>query len=245
MTSGGGAGWPATLWLVRHGQSVANAAADAAWAAGDEVVHVDRRDPDVELTALGEQQAAALGAHLAALPPDRRPEHVVVSTYLRARRTAELAVAALGGHDAVTWTVDERLRDRELGVLDRLTRVGIERRWPEEAARRAWLGKYHHRPAGGESWADVALRVRGALADLRAEHAGRRVLLVAHDVVILLCRKLIEGLDEAEILEISARASVVHCGITRFDGDGGELVLGEYNSAIAAPVTSGGGVQGA
>ena len=68
--------------------------------------------------------------------------------------------------------LDERLRDRELGVLDRLTRRGVEARHPEEAELRRRLGKFYHRPAGGESWADIALRVRTALADLDRSRTG-------------------------------------------------------------------------
>ena len=67
--------------------------------------------------------------------------------------------------------LDERLREREFGVLDRLTKVGIEERFPEQAAARAFLGKFFHRPPGGESWADVAARVRAVLVDLRLDHA--------------------------------------------------------------------------
>jgi broad specificity phosphatase PhoE len=38
--------------------------------------------------------------------------------------------------------VDERLRDRELGVLDLLTMQGVKARFPQEAERRRWLGKF-------------------------------------------------------------------------------------------------------
>jgi len=49
---------------------------------------------------------------------------------------------------------------RELGIMDLLTTAGLEAKLPEEAARRRWLGNFHHRPPGGESGADLALRVR-------------------------------------------------------------------------------------
>src|SRR3546814_12403268 len=87
-----------------------------------------------------------------------------VSPYRRARQT--LAIA-LGEYAAVVG-VDERIRDRELGVLDRLTTNGVERLYPEEAERRRHLGKYYHRPPGGESWAAAALRLRSSLGDLFA-----------------------------------------------------------------------------
>ncbi|HET9078226.1 MAG TPA: histidine phosphatase family protein [Acidimicrobiales bacterium] len=224
-------GWPQALWLVRHGESVGNAAAAAARAAGAEVIAVDRRDADVDLTAEGCRQAEAVGRWLAGLPPAERPERAVVSPYLRTRRTADIALAQVDAGVPVTF--DERLRDRELGVLDRLTAIGIQARHPEEAAARLRVGKFYHRPAGGESWADVLLRVRSALADLRADHADRRVLVVAHDVVVILFRYLLESLDEATVLDISRRTAPVNCGITfyRLSAERG-LVLHNYNAAI-------------
>ncbi len=224
-------GWPQALWLVRHGESVGNAAAAAARAAGAEIVDVDRPDPEVDLTAQGRRQAEALGRWLAALPPGERPEQAVVSPYVRTRRTAAIALAHLGAGVPVSF--DERLRDRELGVLDRLTAEGIEARHPEEAAARRRLGKFYHRPAGGESWADVVLRLRSALVDLRADHAGRRVLVVAHDVVVILFRYLLEDLDETAALEISRRTAPVNCGVTYYQlHEERGLVLRSYNMSI-------------
>lgn len=223
--------WPQALWLVRHGESAGNAAAAAARASGAEVIDIDRRDADVDLTPQGSCQAEAVGRWLAALPPDQRPEQAVVSPYLRTRRTADIALRHLDR--AVPVTLDERIRDRELGVLDRLTAKGIEVRHPEEADARRRLGKFYHRPAGGESWADVLLRLRSALADLRTQHAGRRVLVVAHDVVVILFRYLLEGLDEATALEISRRTAPVNCGITFYEMQAERgLVLATYNASI-------------
>ena len=57
---------------------------------------------------------------------------------------------------------------------------------------------------GGESWADVALRVRAVLTDLANTAKHRRVLVTGHDVVLLLFCYVAEGLDEEQVL---ARAS--------------------------------------
>jgi len=113
--------------------------------------------------------------------------------------------------------VDERLRDRELGVLDLLTRRGVEARHPDEAVRRRWLGKFYHRPAGGESWADVVLRVRSVVADLVATCRGERVLVVCHDAVVLAIRYVCEGLSEAAVLELQIVDPVKNVSITRLE----------------------------
>ncbi|MCU4183319.1 histidine phosphatase family protein [Acidiferrimicrobium sp. IK] len=227
--------WPESLWLVRHGESVGNAASARAWAEGKEVIDVSERDADVDLTERGRTQAETLGRWLASLPRSEQPTDALVSPYLRARHTARIALEPLGGPGAVGWHVDERLRDRELGVLDRLTAKGIEARYPAEADARRRLGKFYHRPAGGESWADVALRLRGVLTSLRADHGGQRVVVFAHDIVVLLFRYLLEGLDEQGVLDIARHTAVLNCGVTHYDRDpGAGLVLRRYNAVIGA-----------
>ena len=185
------------LILVRHGQSEGNVAAEAAQRDGLERIDVPARDPDVTLSETGREQASAVGRWLAALPEDQRPEVVWSSPYRRARETAEVALEVAGL--AIDQRVDERLRDRDMGVTDMLTAAGIRSAYPEEAERRDWLGKFYYRPLGGESWADVALRVRAVLTDLATtEH--QRVLVTGHDVVLLLFCYVAEGLDEEQVL---------------------------------------------
>ncbi|MFJ6212931.1 histidine phosphatase family protein [Streptomyces sp. NPDC092296] len=192
---------PAALLAVRHGESTANAAFAVAEASGATEVPISCRDADIPLTPLGHRQAAALAGRLAALPPERRPQSIWCSPYDRARQTAQPVAAALGG---LPVRIDERLRDRELGVLEMLTSAAILARHPDEAARRRRLGELYYRPPGGESWADVALRLRSVLADLAEREGGRRVLLVCHDVVVLMLRQVLEGLDEAALLAVHA-----------------------------------------
>src|SRR4051812_28844463 len=107
----------AWLGVVRHGQSTGNVAADRAERDGIEMIDIAERDADVPLSETGRHQARTLGAFLRQLPRDELPHIAVVSPYLRARQTAELALDDL----PVRLITDERLRDRELGVLDLLT----------------------------------------------------------------------------------------------------------------------------
>ena len=210
--------WPDRLWLVRHGESAGNVARDAADAAGDAVIEIAERDVDVPLSPLGHEQAAALGKWFSDLGPECRPTTVLTSTYLRARQTAS-HIADEGGVDAdAPAVVDERLREKEFGILDRLTRVGIQRRFPEEAEARARVGKFYHRPPGGESWCDVILRLRSVLdtVSLHYSRPGSRVLIVAHQVIVLCCRYLIEEMSEQQILAIDAQEDVANCGVTEY-----------------------------
>ncbi len=208
----------AELLLVRHGESQGNVAATLAHQSGAHVINVPARDADVELSATGREQALALGRLLAGFPEDQRAA-VWSSPYLRARQTAELAVHTGGWKTDVL--LDERLRDRELGILDMLTSAGVEARLPQEAERRRWLGKFYYRPPGGESWADVVLRLRSLIADLDRLYPGQRVLLVCHDAVILLIRYILEGLTERELLDIAAATAILNASVSRFVRPGG------------------------
>jgi broad specificity phosphatase PhoE len=239
--------WPDHLWIVRHGQSAGNVARDAADAAGLHVIDIAERDVDVPLSALGERQSTALGQWFAAMPVDARPNVVLTSTYLRARETAALVRRAGGVAPGALGRVDERLREKEFGVLDRLTRAGILERFPGEAEARRRMGKFYHRPPGGESWCDVILRLRSVLDTISLHHAqpGSRVLIVAHQVIVLCFRYLLEELSEEEILAIDREGDVANCGVTHYalasagdDGAEPALQLRAYN--FVAPLEDAG-----
>ena len=209
--------WPEALWLVRHGQSQGNVARDLADEAGHHEIDIDVRDVDVPLSELGHRQAEATGRWFAALRAEERPELILCSPYLRAHQTAEAICAAGGLGGPVKLVIDERLREREFGIFDRLTTAGIRNKYPEEAAHRAMLGKFYHRPPGGESWADVILRLRSALNTINLHYCDRRVLIVCHQVVVLCMRYILEGLTEQDILRIDKQAEILNCGIVRYD----------------------------
>jgi broad specificity phosphatase PhoE len=216
-------------WLVmtRHGESIGNIAWREAQAGGLEAADIAMRDPDVPLSETGRLQAAALGRRLATLPEGDRPTAVYASPYIRAAETARIALAEIG-HPPIRY--DERLRDRETGVLFPLTGAGVERRFPEEAARKRLLGKFYYRPPGGESWADVALRLRSVLSDIERDHPDGRVLVVAHDALVVLTRYIIERLSEAEVLEVE-RTLVANGSFTKWARTGaGELRLVTFNA---------------
>ena len=77
----------------------------------------------------------------------------------------------------------------------------------------------HHRPPGGESWADVILRLRSMLNTINLHYCDRRVLVVCHQVVVLCFRYILEELDEAEILSIDRQSEVLNCGIAAYEFD--------------------------
>jgi probable phosphoglycerate mutase len=241
--------WPDLLYVVRHGESAGNVAREAALEAGEAMIDIDIRDVDVPLSELGKRQSIALGRWFGALPAERKPNVVLTSPYLRARHTAGLIIKTAGmSEDSYSFIVDERLREKEFGILDRLTPVGIRENFPDQAEFRRLLGKFYHRPPGGESWCDVILRLRSATEMLSREYCGQRVLIVCHTVVVLCMRYILEHLTEDELLGIDKKNEVANCSVTMYShdeklGPRGNLRLELFNfvaplEEAGAPVTA-------
>ncbi|GAA0436083.1 histidine phosphatase family protein [Streptomyces luteireticuli] len=212
MADGGGGkvSWVSVerLTAVRHGESTANVLFERGRRDGVPVVLPPGGDADVPLSEAGWGQAARAGRWLAGGEP---PDAGAVSPYLRARQTwEEMARYA----PLPQPRVDGRLRDRDMGVLSGLNEIALRERAPEEAAR---LGEWGHRPPGGESLSDVADRVREALGELGA---ARRVLVVAHDAVIVALRYVLSGERPP-----AASWPVPNASVSRWVRDGDRLRL--------------------
>lgn len=173
-----GTGWrPATgiatsTLLVRHGQTA---------------LSVERRFAgrgDIPLTDLGQEQAAATAAWLAAR---YRIDAVVSSPLRRARSTAEAVASAAG----VPLVVDDDLVETDFGSWEGLTFTDVSTRWPAEM--RAWLANADVAPPDGESFAAVGKRVLGALDRLLSSHPGQTLAVVSHVTPIktMICRALL------------------------------------------------------
>jgi broad specificity phosphatase PhoE len=232
--------WPSQLWVVRHGQSAGNVARDVAHEAALDRIALEGRDVDVPLSALGEAQARALGQWFAKECGSAVPEVILSSPYRRSVQTAQLFRSEGGARAEEKICLDERLREKEFGILDGLTTHGVARLEPAQAAFRQTLGKFYHRPPGGESWCDVIFRLRALMDTVSLHYAGQRVIIFAHQVVVLCLRYIIENMDEAQILEIDRQGDVANCAVTQyhFDPDAGRrggLVLDRYN--LLAPTT--------
>lgn len=237
--------WPQRLWIVRHGQSSGNVAREAAESGGLELIDSEARDADTPLSELGQQQSQALARWFADQDEDYRPDVFLTSPFIRAHETLR-AIAATVEPQSYEMQADERLREKEFGVLDRYTKLGIAENFAHLAAQRARVGKFYFRPPGGESWCDVILRLRSVVEELRRDYAGRRVLIVSHRVVVNCFRYLLEKMDEADILDVDRRADVPNCGVTEYGfadtSDGRRFTLARANFIVplveaGAPVT--------
>ena len=156
----GQVGAPTRLLLLRHGQTELS------------IRHRYSGLGDPELTALGQDQAAAAAARLAApeaggLAPDGIAA-VLTSPLRRARQTAAAVADALG----VPMEERKALVETNFGGWEGLTFAEARERDPELHA--AWLGDEHVAPPGGESFATVGARVAAECAAIVAAFPGRR-----------------------------------------------------------------------
>jgi broad specificity phosphatase PhoE len=207
---------PQSLWLVRHGESTANIVRHNAESEKLPTIDFDEREPDVPLSEAGIKQSIALGRWFKF--QQEKPGVIYASPYLRASETARI-IAENAKLANIKTFYDERLRERELGIFDRLTRLGAMEKYPEECAKREELGKFYYRPLGGENWCDVALRVRSFWRDLCERNENEKVLIVTHEVVIRVFRYILENLTEAEILAIDRACDVENCAVTSYHFD--------------------------
>lgn len=222
---------PRLLYAVRHGQSTINAGVrPATLAEADDMV--------IELTDLGKRQAVALGRWAAALPPEQLPEIVLCSPYRRAVQTWQLAEAELraAGVALPCRVTDPRLYDRFRGTLAHIPISEVRERYPElYAAEQA--DPLGYRPPGGESFRDVGARVTGVLGRIAADIRHRRVLIVAHDAVILLLRRLLEHLDDAGTLAVAAQGLAGNASVTAWAEEAGDYRLLYYDRRDHLPRT--------
>ena len=190
------------------------------------------REQDVPLSELGAEQAARLGRWF--LEEKEKPNVVFSSPFVRASETTRL-ILENAKLEKVKIIYDERLRERELGVFDRLTSRGVAEKFPAEFAARQKIGKFYFRPSNGESWADVALRIRSFWNETKRDCAGKRVLVVSHEAVLHLFRYIVEQMTEEAILEIDRAADIANCSITsyKFESKTQKMVLVRENFCVA------------
>jgi probable phosphoglycerate mutase len=143
-----------TLHLVRHGETAGNA---------------ERRfqQPDVPLSDLGREQAAAVAETIASTTA---AAVILASDYARTMETATIISARIG----LPIVQEPALRERSWGI--HRGRLYSEF---DEATFALWR-TWDHRIEGGESWADVHVRVEGLLDRLAQQPPAAELILVTH-----------------------------------------------------------------
>ena len=175
------------IYLVRHGQTEWNAEGRYQGAF------------DSPLTALGREQARALGRRLA----ERRrlpPVDLHVSPQGRARETADIILGEVSCRSTI---VEPRLREVSLGSWDGLTDFDIDALAPgalDGANRFDWF----FRSPDGESYEATAGRARQWLNDVNGV-----IVAVSHGLFSRFIRSAYLELDRAATLRLPVEQGVV------------------------------------
>src|ERR1700739_1637186 len=185
-----------SFWLIRHALVDENARA---------MLYGVMDVPLCETTLLAQ---GPISQSLARRLP--RPANWVVTPLSRTRRTAE----AIFRHSYPTarLAVDPDLIEQSLGEWQGLPHADL----PERLALPAhafWPLAGHEKPPGGESMAEVILRVGAAMERLAEIHAGQDVVIVSHGGAIrgAVAHALSIGPDNA------LHMSIQNLSLTRLD----------------------------
>jgi len=164
-----------TIYYIRHGETEWNAHGRL------------QGTQDVPLNARGRGQAVKAAGILAGLftrdGRDKAALPYVSSPLGRARMTMELVRGKLE-LPAADYSLDDRLREIGYGAWEGLTLPQSEATDPDVYARRL-LDKWTVAPSGGETYAEVQVRMRGWYDELRTDtvavaHGGTaRALMVS------------------------------------------------------------------
>lgn len=152
-----------TAWLVRHGESAANAGLPVSDFA------------QIPLTPRGHRQAEIFAQRFHQICPET-PTRIVQSPYLRARETAEPLARRYPAAPVETWPV------YEFTYLDPIATAGLT-----DFQRSPYYTRYWERndpdfreDNGAESFTDFMNRVREMLRRLEALPGGERVAIFCH-----------------------------------------------------------------
>ena len=173
------------IYLVRHGQSVANV---------DPSIYLNTADHAVPLSDLGREQAREAGRYLHDhfSTRDLAETHVRLwtSPYLRTRQTAD-GILETCRHFIADRREDILLCEQQFGLFDGIPDEELPIQFPEEYAHYAKCerheGRFWARMPLGESRFDVALRIRlffGTIQRDAERHDIRNVIIVCHGVTL-------------------------------------------------------------
>ena len=193
--------------ILRHGRTAWNA----------ERRYQGQADPPLD--EVGQAQAIQAAALVAAMAPD-----VLISSDLqRARATAD-KVGLLSG---LQVRVDPRLRERNLGHWEGLTRDEVEARYPDEYA--DWAAGRDVTRRGGENRQQVADRALALVSDLPDVELA---VLVSHGATAMCLTAALLGLPQTP----SILGPLANCHWTELRDDGHGWNLRAHNAGPPGPV---------
>jgi len=175
------------LLLIRHGET------------DDNKNRVFQGQAGRGLNPRGRDQAARLAARLQ--QAGVKPHALYASDLERALETAQI----LGQSLDLSPTPDPSLREVYLGAWQGLTHEEISRRFPDEWT--AWRNGVDIKRGGGESYAEVTVRIKAAIDRITQAHPASTIAIVSHGGAIKSFVAAVLGLDHARISAFSVAAN--------------------------------------
>src|SRR5690348_6285004 len=181
--------------LIRHGQSVGNAARRFGGHTATPLSPRGRRQAQATARALKDEELSAIYS----------------SDLARAVETAE-ALSALTG---LPINPTSAFRERSVGVMEGLTFEDAAEKHPDQYA--ALLRRdFEHVLTGGESYRQLLDRAWQKLDQIIKQHHGGTIVVFSHTgTICILALHLIGALDSPELKPVWLSSS--NCGISRFD----------------------------
>ena len=198
------------LILIRHGETD--------WNADQRIQgHVD-----IALNRNGLAQAAAIGKRF-----EKDEIDVLVSSDLR--RAMQTMAPIAEGRDLPVLP-DQRLRERQLGILQGKSREEAQREMPQayDVFRSRLPGA---RLEGGESLNAFAARVLDVLVELTETHRNKRIVAVTHGGVLDIAYRHATGMA----LDAARTFPIHNASVNTFRVEGGELVLVDWGDISHLP----------
>ncbi|OIK26736.1 bifunctional RNase H/acid phosphatase [Streptomyces malaysiense] len=200
-TSAPDLGAPATLVLLRHGETPLTPQKRFSGSGGT----------NPPLSDAGRAQAHRVAD---ALAKRGTVQTVLASPLTRTRETAEIVAARLN----LDVVVEDGLRETDFGAWEGLTFGEVRDRYPDDL--NAWLADPAARPTGGgESFAEVAARIAVTRDELLTAHAGRTVLLVTHVTPIKTLVRLALGAPPESLFRMELSAASLSAVAYYADGN--------------------------
>ncbi|MEX1109076.1 MAG: histidine phosphatase family protein [Dongiaceae bacterium] len=186
------------LYLVRHGETVWNAAGRY------------QGQKDSPLTVRGREQGASIGRILANVASAlEKPLRAYISPLGRARETA----AIMGQYLALDCVDEPRVTEVTIGPWDGMIDYEIESEYPGALGGTDAFNWYFRSP-GGERFEDVLKRISDWLSEVQTP-----AVVISHGLIGRIVRGIYLGMPKREMLELAVPQNglyVLDAGSVRF-----------------------------
>jgi broad specificity phosphatase PhoE len=147
----------------------------------------------------------------------------VTSQLKRAQQTADAILHHHVAPPKARW-IDARLAEQHYGDWHGLTLDALQAELAGRPFHKMWITTAEDAPPNGETFHDLAERVRAAMDDITAAHAGANIVAVAHGGTIRAALAYALGLELNRALTVS----VENLSTTRIDHVPGPGIGGDW-----------------